>query len=216
MNINFLLSIFAPKDKKFLPMLAESSDVMVNAAALLEKLFTLKDRGQIVECCREIKVCETMGDKITGVVHKALYDTFITPFDREDIDTLADEMDDCVDAMNRAAQKVLLYSPRRELVGALAMTEIIKKGVQHVHDAIADLSELKKSDPRLRKHYKEIKRLEEEGDGLYEKAIMSIFSDDSDTTELIKQKEIIQELERTVNRINLIGKKLKTIFIKYA
>ena len=74
----------------------------------------------------------------------------------------------------------------------------------------------KKSDPKLRQYYREIKRLEEEGDVLYEKAIMALFREEIDTIELIKQKEIIQELEKTVNRVNKIGKILKTIFIKYA
>ena len=96
------------------------------------------------------------------------------------------------------------------------MIAIIKQGIEQVHGAIKGLRELKKSDPKLRQYYREIKRLEEEGDVLYEKAIMALFREETDTIELIKQKEIIQELEKTVNRVNKIGKILKTIFIKYA
>lgn len=216
MNINFLLSIFAPKDKKFLPLLEETSDIMVKAASMLDELFTLDDRQKAVDCCKRIKAEESRGDKVTGLIHKALYENFITPFDREDIDALADEMDDCIDAINRAAQKVLLYSPRRHADCSVAMIAIIKQGIEQVHGAIKGLRELKKSDPKLRQYYREIKRLEEEGDVLYEKAIMALFREETDTIELIKQKEIIQELEKTVNRVNKIGKILKTIFIKYA
>lgn len=216
MNINFLFSIFSPKDKKFLPLLEDTAEIMLRSSELLMKLFDIEDRSEMIECCRSIKLEESRADKVTGLIHKGLYENFITPFDREDIDTLADDMDDCIDAINRTAQKVLHYQPKTKAQHLLVMLGIIHSGVVQVHAAIKGLRELKKSDPRLRRHYKEIKRLEEEGDAVYEKAITAIFENESDTVELIKQKEILQELERTVNKVNKIGKKLKTIFIKYA
>ncbi|MDR1370117.1 MAG: DUF47 family protein, partial [Dysgonamonadaceae bacterium] len=79
-----------------------------------------------------------------------------------------------------------------------------------------ELENIKKSDQRLRQHYKEIKRLEEEADVLYENGIMTLFKEETNAAELIKLKEIIQELEKTANKINNTGKVLKTIFVKYA
>jgi len=216
MNINFLFSVFSPKDKKFLPLLKETADIMQCTAALLQELFKSSSPEHIAKYSRAIKEEELKGDKTTERIHKALYETFITPFDREDIDSLADDMDDCIDAINRVSQKVLLYAPKRHASASTEMADIIAKGVEQVHIAVLGLKTLKKSDPELRGSYKKIKQLEELGDVVYEKAIMAIFREETDTIELIKQKEITQELERTVNRINTIGKVLKTIFIKYA
>lgn len=111
MKINTILSIFTPKDVKFFPLLRETATVLDDAAALLQELFSCQDKSKINEYCRLIKEEEVKGDKVTGLVFKELNDTFITPFDREDIDALANEMDDAIDAINRSAHKMLLYSP---------------------------------------------------------------------------------------------------------
>ncbi len=216
MKINNLLNFFAPKDQKFIPLLKETADTMKRSADLLQELFTISDMEQRNECCRLIKAEEIKGDKATGRILKALNETFITPFDREDIDTLADEMDDVIDAINRTAQKVMWYEPQSFPECTAHLTRVIKEGTIEVQGAINELAHFKRNDQELRKHYKQIKKLEEEADALYEKGIMALFHDEKNALELIKSKEIIQELEKTANKINNTGKVLKTIFVKYA
>ncbi len=216
MKINTLLSIFAPKDIKFFPLFTDTANILVQASSLLEELFEISDKNRQKELCALIKTEEVKGDKVTGHIMKALNGTFITPFDREDINALADEMDDVIDAINRASQKVLLYSPERLPDTTRLLTAIIKKGTLEIQGAVAELSKLKETDQKLRGHYKEIKRLEEEADAIYENGITTLFQEEKNTIELIKLKEIIQELEKTANKINNIGKVLKTIYVKYA
>jgi predicted phosphate transport protein (TIGR00153 family) len=216
MKINSILSIFAPKDVKFFPLLEETATVLVLAATLLDELFSSDDKEKIKELCKQIKVEEVKGDKVTGRIFKALNDTFITPFDREDIGTLTDEMDDIIDVINRAAQKVLLFSPQTLPPATAQLAGIIKKGAIEIQSAVGELSNVKKSDKVIRLHIKEIKRLEEEADVVYEKGTSSLFQSDIRTVELIKLKEIIQELEKSANKINNVGKVLKTIIVKYA
>ncbi len=216
MKINTLMSVFAPKDTKFYPLLRETTLIMVQAATLLQDLFSFSEKDQRTELCRLIKVEEVKGDKATGRILKALNETFITPFDREDIDALADSMDDVIDVINRSAHKVLLYSPQNLPSCTAQLSEIIHKGTLEIRGAVAELENLKKANNGFRKHYKEIKRLEEEADVIYEHGIMDLFHEETNTVELIKLKEIIQELEKAANKINNTGKVLKTIFVKYA
>ena len=216
MKFNTLLSLFTPKDVKFFPLLKETSVILVQASSLLGDLFENTEKEKRKELCALIKAEEVKGDRVTGAILKALNETFITPFDREDIDALADEMDDVIDAINRAAQKVLLYSPKELPDSTRLLTDIIKKGAIEIQDAVNELSNLKHTDQKLRAHYKEIKRLEEAADTVYETGIMTLFKEEANAVELIKLKEIIQELEKTANRINNTGKVLKTIFVKYA
>jgi len=169
--------------------------------------------------CRLIKAEEVKGDKVTGSIIHELNNTFITPFDREDVHALADVMDDVIDVINRCAQKVLLYQPHSFPKHAISLVDIIKKGTNEILSAANELSNMKKTDLRLRAHCKEIKRLEEEADVVYEEAIMSLFKGaaaTNDTIELIKLKEIIQELEKAANKINSTGKVITTILVKYA
>jgi predicted phosphate transport protein (TIGR00153 family) len=216
MKVNTILSIFTPKDVKFLPLLKELAEVMVHAGSLLHDLFAFTEKDQRSEICKLIKAEEVKGDRISGRVLKELNNTFITPFDREDINELADKIEEVIDVINRSAQKVLLYFPGNFPVHTIRMTEIIQKGTLEVQGAVDGLAHLQKSDASFRKHYKEIKTLEEDADGVYEKGIMDLFREEENTVELIKLKDILQELEKTANKINSTGKVLKTIFVKYA
>ena len=216
MKINTLLSLFSPKDVKFFPLLKETTSILVTSSTLLKELFEKESIDGRNEVCHLIKAEELKGDKTTGKILKALNETFITPFDREDVNALADEMDDVIDAINRTAQKVLLYGPKQIPACTHQLADIIYKGTIEIQHAIVELENIKKADQRLRQHYKEIKRLEEEADVIYENGIMTLFKEETNTTELIKLKEIIQELEKTANKINNTGKVLKTIFVKYA
>jgi len=217
MKINSILSIFTPKDVKFLPLMVEIAEIIDKAAALLQELFTSVDNPeQIKELSRSIKLEESKGDTVTGKMFQMLNETFITPFDREDITELTDTMDDVIDIINRVAQKVMLFSPETLPPATLELAVVIKKGAAEIKFAVNELTILKKSDKQIRKHLKEIKLLEEEGDRIYERGTTALFKSDIRTVELIKLKEIIQELEKAANRINSVGKILKTMIVKYA
>jgi predicted phosphate transport protein (TIGR00153 family) len=217
MKFNSILSVFTPKDGKFFPLLEETADILYKSATLLEELFSLdNNKDRIKELGRAIKFEETEGDKVTGLIYKELNDTFITPFDREDISALADEMDDAIDVINRAAQKVLLFSPETLPPATTQLSQIIKKGAAEVQSAVHKLTEVKKSSGQVEMHVKQIKKLEEEADGVYERGTSGLFKSEMRTLELMKLKEIIQELEKSANKINNVGKILKTIIVKYA
>ena len=216
MKINTLLSVFAPKDVKFFPLLDEATSILVQSSVLLKELFSTENPERRNELCRLIKAEEVKGDKITKQTFKALNDTFLTPFDREDIHELADILDDVIDVINRCGQKVLLYSPQKLNKNSALLVDIIYKGCIEVQTAVTELQNLKKTDTQLRSHCREIKRLEEEADGIYETAIMSLFKEETSSVELIKMKEITQELEKAVNKINSTGKVIKSILVKYA
>lgn len=216
MKTNSLLSFFAPKDIKFLPMLAEASNVLVHSSELLKQLFESTNVSERTELCRLIKSEELKGDEVTGRVFQALNETFITPFDREDIYELTEEIDDSIDAMNRAAHKVLLYDPHTLPECTAKLAEIVRQASVEVQSAVSELTHLKKTDKKFREHCIEIKRLEEKADAVYEDGIIALFKFEKDTVELIKLKEIIQELEKSANKINNVGKVLKAILVKYA
>jgi predicted phosphate transport protein (TIGR00153 family) len=216
MKFNSILSVFVPTETKFFPLLTEIAEASNRSAELLQELFVSTKPEQIPELCKAIKVEETNGDKATTKMFNALNETFITPFDREDITELTDALDDVTDAINRVAQKVMLFSPETLPQATGDMAKIIKKGAEEIKAAVGELANLKKSDKQVKAHTKEIKRLEEEADTIYEKGTSSLFKSNTQPLELIKLKEIIQELEKAANRINSVGKILKTIVVKYA
>ena len=216
MKINNILSFFTPKDVKFVPLMVELAEIVDESAALLQELFSSTDPERIAELSRLIKLEETKGDKTTGKMFKSLNETFITPFDREDITELTDTMDDVIDVNNRISQKVMLFSPETLPPATLEMAVVIKKGTTEIKAAVNELKNLKKADNKIRAHIKEIKNCEEEADKTYEKGTSDLFRSNIRPEELLKLKEIIQELEKAANRMNSVGKILKTIVVKYA
>ena len=216
MKINSILSVFAPKDIQFYTLLDEIAAIADNSAGLLREIIESKDNERIKEICRLIKAEETKGDDVTRKIFKALNETFITPFDREDISSLTDTIDDVIDIINRVAQKVMLFAPETMPPATLEMAVVMSKCVAAMQKAIIELSNLKKTDKPIREHIKEIKGFEEEADRIYEKGTSELFRSDIRTIELIKLKEIINEMEKAANRINSVGKILKTIVVKYA
>lgn len=215
MKINSIFNSFTPKDAKFIPLLRETASILVEASILLELLFTSGKRNK-KDLCQQIKAEEIKGDKVTGRISKALNETFITPFDREDIHALSEEMDDAIDCINRSAHKVLLYLPESLPKSTVKLSGIIRKAAEQVQNTVNELSNLKKNDQQIRKYCKQIKKYEEMADAMYQDGIITLFREEKNIVELIKLKEIILDLEMAVNKINGVGKVLKTIIIKYA
>jgi len=216
MKINSILSVFTPKESKFFPLLEETADIVARTGALMSELFSEEGKNRAAELIKAIKAEESKGDATTGKIFKELNNTFITPFDREDISELTDVMDDAIDAMNRAAHKVALFSPETLPDSTFKMADIIRRETEEIRLAVGELSNVKKNDKDIRQHTKAIKNLEEEADVVYEKGTTELFKSDIKPVELIKLKEIIQELEKSANRLNSVGKTVKTIIVKYS
>jgi predicted phosphate transport protein (TIGR00153 family) len=216
MKINSILSIFAPKDVQFFTLLSELAGIADKSAVLLQELFESSDNERIEELSQLIKTEETNGDKVTRKIFKSLNETFITPFDREDISELTDTMDTVIDIINRVAHKVVLFAPETLPPATLEMATVIKMEVSAMRKATDELSNLKKSDKTIREYIREIKSFEEEADRTYGKGTSALFRSEIQPLELIKLKEIIQEMEKAANWINSVGKILKTIVVKYA
>ncbi|MDR1763335.1 MAG: DUF47 family protein [Dysgonamonadaceae bacterium] len=216
MKINTILSFLMPKEPRFFPLLEETAEILEQTGTLLVELFNSTDKAKILELSKLIKAEESKGDKVTGKIFKELNNTFITPFDREDISALTDEMDDAIDAINRAAHKVALFQPESLPEPTVRLAEIIKLATEEVKAAVYELPNVKKNDQSIRAHTKKVKLYEEEADAVYERGTSELFRSDVKLVELIKLKEIIQELEKSTNRLNSVGKALKTIIVKYS
>lgn len=216
MNINNLFSFFAPKNDDFFPLLNETVALAVVASEHLIKLFDKDDETDKSEIIKLIKEIEVQGDKVTNKIFKKLERTFITPFDREDIHKITEEIENLIDHINYCSQKVLLYSPELLPTCTKNMAIIVNSETQELEAAIRDLKSLKKNSMPIKTRCKTIKKLEEQADVEYQNAIISIIRSDQNPVEIIKLKEIIQELEETANSVYSTSKVLKLVLVKYS
>jgi len=216
MAINSIFSFLTPKETKFFPLLNEMSDKLVEASLLLNKLVQSSDREKSKELYKQIKGVETSGDELINKIFGELNDTFITPFDREDIHNLCERLDDVLDLINSSGKRIIIYNPKHIPEKTIQMSNLIIKGSEAVKIAVNELHSITKKPFYALDQINHLHGVEHEADDVYEHFVMELFENEIDSIELIKIKEIMQELEKATDRLDAVGKIIKTIIVKYS
>jgi uncharacterized protein len=199
-----------PRDTSFFDMFSEMSQNLILGARTMVDLFT--DYRDVEGKVAEIRRIERVGDEMTHAVFTKLNQTFITPFDREDIHRLASSLDDVLDFINSAGARIIMYRITHPPAAALELSRIILLQSQEMHKAI----------PLLRKnrdimiHCVEINRLENEADVIARAAIGRLFDEEKDPITLIKIKELIELLEMATDKAEDVANVLETVVLKNA
>lgn len=209
-------SRLAPKEPKFFPTLKETTSVILIAADLMVECASQCDHEVSIEFYKKIKEQEKRGDVLSNAIFDQLNKSFITPFDREDIHHLATTLDDVTDFINSAAKRIVLYNPKRMPDSAVLLAKYIKEGAVNIGKAVDVLSVLKKDSKKIKVYCKKLHDIENKADDVYEDFIINLFETEKDDIEIIKLKEIMQELEKATNAAEQVGKIIKAIAVKYA
>ena len=200
-----------PRNEDFFTLFGEVARRNTEAAKLLRDLFDAAPdrRGPIVEA---IKRLEHEADTFTHEVVNRLDRTFITPLDREDIHKLASDLDDVMDVMDGTARRSQIFRLGVAPEGVKRMLEVIQRMVTVLGEGV---DRLKKGDDVI-KYCIEAKKLEEEGDSIYHESLGQLFERERDAIELIRWKEIYDNLERTLDQAEDVANVLESITIKHA
>jgi len=155
--------------------------------------------GNLESRAERVKQIEHECDEITHAVVEGLHKTFITPIDRNDIYTLITKMDDIMDFVEAAADRLALYEipAMTKEVGDLA--RCLVQSAEHVLGAVSSIRDLGKPNGILQ-HCIEINRLENVADGLLRSALARLFREEKDPIAVIKWKEIYETLESATDR----------------
>jgi predicted phosphate transport protein (TIGR00153 family) len=213
---NSFFSKFTPKEPKFFPLLKGIVDVIKTAAELMLEFVDKGNAENAADYYKRIKEEERKGDVLSNRIFDELNSTFITPFDREDIHHLATRMDDVTDYINSAAKRIYLYNPKEIPTEAKELVGLIIKAATQIDKAVDELDVLKKSRKRVFEYCQELHVIENQADDVYEHFLIKLFENQKDGVELIKEKEIMYELEKATDAAEGVGKIIKTIIVKYA
>jgi predicted phosphate transport protein (TIGR00153 family) len=203
-----LSQLFAPKEREFFDLFEEAGANIVRASELLERM--LEHWPDHAELGREVVVCEQEGDRITHDIIQRLNQTFVTPFDREDIYALASALDDIVDFIEEISDFLGLYRIEATMDQAIEMGHILHQSARAIAGAI----------PRLRTfkdihHYTvEVNRLENDGDRVVREALASLFERGIDPMLVIRWKDIFERLEDAIDSTEKTANILEGIVIK--
>ena len=205
-----LLSRLLPRELSFFDKFTELAvNVDAGAKALVEMLDNYKDAPIQAE---NIKTLEHKGDNITHDLMIHLNQTFITPFDREDIHALASKVDDVLDLTDAVAGRLIIYRVERIRPGVVDLARILALATGEM---VAAMRVLENHNDIL-KHCIEINRLENEGDRLCRTLIAGLFLEEKDPVELIKWKEIIEVLENAIDKVEDVANVIESVVLKNA
>jgi predicted phosphate transport protein (TIGR00153 family) len=158
-----------------------------------------------------VKALEHEGDRLTHEIIQLLNTQYITPFDREDIYSLATTLDDVVDHIDEASDLLELYGVESSARQAIEQCRILVAAVEHVAAALAQLKGGKGVQPELVK----LKAFEDEGDRVVREAIAGLFRDPRiDPLVVIRWKDIFESLEAAIDACETVGNVLGNIVVK--
>ena len=197
-----------PKDTSFFQVFSAMSENLIAGARALVDLFNdYQDVGNKID---EIYRIEREGDELTHAILTKLNQTFITPFDREDIHQLASKLDDVLDFINASGARIVMYRITDPPPAARELAKIILMQCQELQKAVS----LMQKNGNILIHCVEINRLENEADLVSQQAIAKLFESEKDPINLIKVKELLEFLERATDKAEDVANVLETVVLK--
>ncbi len=201
-----------PRETKFFDMFTEIAGNVVEGAQVLSDLLQNYDYEKLPAAIQKIKEIEHCGDEMTHRVLIKLHQTFITPFDREDIHLLASSLDDVLDFVFSATDRLLNYKITQPSPSAKVLAGIILRQAEELKKAVSMLNK----NQHLLQHCVEVNRLENEADQVSREAIGRLFDGGYDPITLIKLKELLEILEEASDKAEDVANVLETVVLKNA
>lgn len=216
MKLDSLLQALVPKDDKFFDYFEKDVGNLLAAAKVFKELMTnTMSKEERVQKIKKIEELEHRGDELTHQIFSDLGSTFITPFDREDIHSLASKLDDILDYIQGAATRIILYRVETITPEQEQLATMIHESVVELSKAIPNLRDLKNV-ASIRESLVKINSIENEADDLFERAIASLFDTCKDPILLIKSKELLVSLETATDQCEDAANVLESIIVKNA
>jgi hypothetical protein len=199
------------RSEAFFDLFSESAENLRMAAELLQDLIgDYRDVELKAQCIADR---EHEGDEVTHAIIRLLNTTFVTPMDREDIYQLATALDDVLDAIEAVSDLFVLHRIEAPLPEMKAQIDVLVKAASQTEQALAALSKMKRE--RLEPYWIEINRLENEGDQLYRRAIADLFSGEHRAMDVLKWKEVIENLEEALDGLENVANIIESTVLKH-
>jgi predicted phosphate transport protein (TIGR00153 family) len=206
-----------PHERGFYPLFTRAAENIVVAADELAKLVAAEPDAR-ADFARRVKDAENAGDDVTHEIMVKLNSVFVTPFDREDIYRLASSLDDVVDAIEEAADRIVLYRLGALPPGMATQVDVLQRAAAATAEAMPKLEKV----DQLHEYTIHVNSLEDEGDRAYHQVLSALLSpeqpitDPSAVLEVIKLKEVVDTLEDAADAFETVANTVESIAVKEA
>lgn len=200
-------------DRSFYEAFERHAARIVEAGTLIAQIVREPERS--VEIAKAVKEAENAGDRITHETIARLHKTWITPIDRADIHSLITALDDVLDLIEAVSERVALYEVRKLPEFVVKLADSLKLATVAVDRAVKLLPQVKQPKEMLDLCV-EINRLENEADDAYRHGLAQLFKGEYDAIEVMKWRDIIDNLESATDRCEDVANILEGIVLEYS
>lgn len=198
-----------PRENSYYDLFADLAQHLVTGANLLSEMLGA-DRPARKEIGKRFAEAEHLADESAHQIMSRLNQTFVTPFDRDDIYALAARLDDCMDSMEEAADLVVLYKVETLPPRVAEVVQVLQRSAELTAEAMPRLRAM--SD--LQEYWVEVNRLENQAGKAHRKLLAQIFDEVADPVLLMKLKEIVEKLEDAADAFERVANTVETIALK--
>ncbi|MBR6013026.1 MAG: DUF47 family protein [Selenomonadaceae bacterium] len=214
---------FSKKDREFFELLWENAKYFNHGAIILDEI--IKDPNKAAERKDEILALEASSDNVNEKITAKLNLSFITPIDREDIFSIAGELATGVDMLHDALQKIMMYHAGRATEKSARMTKLLVESTGQLVRAFELMVSIKENQRGMLDAVRLIREFEDKGDNIYREDITSLFDEaeiaarehgaSKAVIHLIKWKDILEDLEQTLDHCKKIAVMIHGVVMKY-
>ena len=202
----------AQRTEEYFELFARSATNLRTAIEQLKDL--IEDYRDVEVKAQRIRDREHEGDEITHEIIRRLNTSFITPMDREDIYALGSALDDVLDAVDAVADLFVLHRIEEPLPEMKALADVLLRGTQQTEQALEVFPRMDRD--KLEPYWVEVNRLENEGDRIYRRAVADLFSGDYKAMDVLKWKDVIENLEGAVDGLENVANIIEATVLKHA
>ncbi len=202
-----------PRETSFFDFFEEHAALTIEGTK--EFLSMVTTGANIAAKCRRISDIEHETDTITHRCVEALHKTFITPIDRDQIHRLITRMDDVMDYVEAAAERIELYEITAMTSDVRDLADCLHRSAQQVEVAVRGLRNLKNTQATL-KICIDISRLENEADAILRRSVARLFKEEKDPITVIKWKEVYENLESASDRCEDVANIIEGVILEHA
>jgi len=201
------------KEDVFFELFIESTQkIIIAGEAFLDLVHNYEN---IEDKVANLKILETDCDMQAHKILKKLNESFITPFDREDIYNLARDMDDIVDCIEEVSNRFVVFDVKEMRPEAIVMAEQIMQCIRELEVLFKHLREIK-TNTIVMEQIIEVNRIENEGDIVYRRALTKLFKHEKDPIEVIKWKQLFELLEESLDSCENVANIVEGLVMKHA
>jgi len=215
MGLNSFGKLFMPKNNTFYDLFEQVATTVHKMGTVLKQLVNEPDYDKRAALTSQLEDLEHVNDDHTHKIFTELGRNFITPFDREDIHTLASALDDIADYMFATAKKINFYRVNPNDSGIQKMAELMEQASIHIETAVKELRNMKNL-RAITEALVKVNSIENQADDIFDLSIEKLFNQENDFKEVIKKREIYQVMEIATDKCEDAANVIESIIVKYA